>query len=370
MNLDSNIEFDAKRFFRWWGRELAFLIPEKLRHWLSDQSGQVFLTVSDEQLRFSRLADGERRVLAMATVPLNEQAAIRFDKLKAGHPGLEKARCILRLNAQQAIGKMLYLPAAARENLEQVLTFEMDRYMPFKADQVYFAYKPMGKPDNGQIRVQLVVTPKRKLDALIAELHGVGIYPAVAEFVGMPNDFDQDLEPYNLLPEPLRPTKDPMARVLTWATAAAALLLSIAILVFPVWHEGREVDSLKRQIRALEEDARVVQAQQLEIDEIVNETERLLETKNDMPSLTHLLNTLSKLLPDDTWLTHLKYHDQGLQLQGQSPAASLLIGVLEASPLLQNARFVSPLTQDRRTGMERFQISVEVRALEEPADDE
>jgi general secretion pathway protein L len=75
------------------------------------------------------------------------------------------------------------------------------------------------------------------------------------------------------------------------------------------------------------------------------------------------MNILSQLLPNDTWLTHLKYINNKLNIQGQSPSASALIGVMEASSLFSNARFVSPLTQDKKTGFERFQISVEVKAL-------
>lgn len=368
MNLDSNIEFDFRRFFRWWGRELAFLAPEKLRQWLSERSGLVVLAVNGEQLHVGRIHNGENQPLV--SVPFDDQIGTLYQRLKAIQPDLEKARYILRLNRQQAIGKILYLPLAAKENLDQVIEFEMDRYMPFKADQVYFATKILGKVDGERLKVFLAVTPQQKLNALVAEFQNAGIYPAVADYAEMPNDFEQDFEPYNLLPEALRPVGSPVARFLNWAIGLTTLLLFIAVLVFPVWHEGRQVEALRQQIDELEKDARFVQSKQLEIDEIVDQTERLLKTKNSMPPLTELINNLSKLIPDDTWLTHLQFNEGRLQLQGQSPTASVLIGVLEASPLFVNARFVSPLTQDRRTGMERFQISVEVETAKESGDAE
>jgi general secretion pathway protein L len=49
-----------------------------------------------------------------------------------------------------------------------------------------------------------------------------------------------------------------------------------------------------------------------------------------------------------------------LQIQGESPAASTLIAVLEASELFANARFASPVTQDSISKLERFQITVDV----------
>ncbi|MFK5948781.1 MAG: fimbrial assembly protein, partial [Methylococcales bacterium] len=56
-------------------------------------------------------------------------------------------------------------------------------------------------------------------------------------------------------------------------------------------------------------------------------------------------------------------------IQGQSPTASALISVIEASVLFSNARFVSPLTQDKKTGMERFQISMDVNGKGDTEDE-
>ncbi len=363
MNLDSNIDFDLKRFFRWWGRELSFLLPEKVRQWLSDQSEYVFLTVDQEKLSFSRMENGKNKPIG--ELALSEETDELYAQLKKDHVELEKARCVLRLTGEQAIGKLLYLPAAAKENLDQVVGFEMDKYTPFKSEQVYSAIKPLGKEENGQIKVLLALTPKIKLDHLLQSLKNIGIYPVAVDYEGAANDFEEDFEPYNLLPEEQRPSTDKMMQLLNGSMALIVLLLTIAAFVYPVWHEEQIVTALKQQIEELENDTRIVQSRQMEIDEIIDETSRLIKTKNSTPPLTELINALSKLIGDDTWLTHLQYSNDRLQIQGQSPTASALIGILEASPLFSNVRFVSPLTQDKRTGQERFQISLQVNASEE-----
>jgi general secretion pathway protein L len=79
-----------------------------------------------------------------------------------------------------------------------------------------------------------------------------------------------------------------------------------------------------------------------------------------------MLNTLSTLIKDDTWLTYAQYADGHLQIQGESPAASNLISVLEASDLFANARFVSPVTQDNVSKQERFQITVDTTSVPTP----
>lgn len=365
MNLDSNIDFDLRRFFRWWGRELSFLVPEKVRQWLSDQSVYVFMSVANDTIQFNRVSDGKKQFIA--ELQINKNAADNYAKLKSEKIELEKARLVLRLTRGQAIARILFLPAATKENLRQVVSFEMDRYTPFKAEQVYFDVKFLGKEANGLIRVLLVLTPKETLDKLLLDISNLGVQPVMVDFEEAENDLELEPNPYDLLPEFERPVINKTTRALTWVGALATLLLIMAVLAYPVWRQSQIVESLKQQVKSLEKETRIVQSRQLEIDNIIDETERLINTKNNSSSLNELINAVSLLLPDETSLTHLQYRDAKLQIQGQSPTASALIGVLEESPLFTNARFVSPLTQDRRTGLERFQISVDVIGVE--ADD-
>ncbi len=358
MNLSSSIDFDLKRFFLWWGRELISFVPERLRAALSDKTGYVFLQVTGNTFKFSREIDGQKKTIA--ELAFNEQGLEQFQKLLDRNAELQKSRLILRLNSQQAIKKILYLPVAVKENLKQVVEFEMDRYTPFNSDQVYFALKPQGKEENGQIKVLLVLTPREVLDAIYLQLNSAEIYPDVIDYEDAANDFAEDFQIYNLLPEWERPVKNRIVQTFTWLLSFVVLFLMFTVLAFPIWREEKVVDSLRQQIKRLEKDTIFVQTQQLEIDRIVDETEQLNQVKTSRPALVELIDILSELINDDTSLTHLKYQQGRLQIQGQSPTSEVMIGVLEASPLFSNVRFISPLTQDRRTGLERFQISLDV----------
>ena len=360
MNLNAKFDFDLKRFFLWWGRELSFWMPDKLRQLLSDKSGYVFLSATTETLRLSRMTGGRQQTIS--GLALNESSLEKYQQLIGDGAEQEKAHYILRLTPDQAIKKILYLPAVAKENLRQVVAFEIDKYTPFKEEQIYFAVKSLGKEENGHIKVLLVLTPKEILDPICLKLNSVKIYPEVVDCEEAANNFTEDLNPYNLLPEWELPVKNKVIQFSTWFLGFALLVLTVLVLIFPVWNERQEVELFKYQLKQLEKDAHLVQSRQLEIDDMVDETVRLIKSKNGVPSLLELINLLSQLIQDDTWLTHLKYNDTRLQIQGQSPTASALIGVLESSSLFSNARFVSPLTQDKKTGLERFQISVDVNA--------
>ena len=99
---------------------------------------------------------------------------------------------------------------------------------------------------------------------------------------------------------------------------------------------------------------------QSSIDAVIDETSQLIKEKNASPDVINILNTLSLLIKDDTSLNYAQYSEGHLQIQGESPTASALLAVLEESELFSNARFASPVTQDRVSNLERFQITVDV----------
>jgi general secretion pathway protein L len=213
----------------------------------------------------------------------------------------------------------------------------------------------------------LVLTPKETLDALYEDIRAMDMSPLFVDYEATPNDLGQRYDAYNLLPEGLGEKPSNAPRLIYTGLIAAIVLLLGAVLALPVWFESQTVDTLQEKIDAIEKDVKEVKAMQLEIDAMIDETRLLIAEKNAAPAIVDMLNTLSMLIKDDTWISYAQYADGHLQIQGESPSASALIGVLEDSKLFANARFVSPVTQDRVTGQERFQITVDVIPAAEPS---
>ncbi len=362
MNLQTTFDLDIKSFFQWWGRELTFLIPQKLRQFLSDRSGKLVFTVAEQGVNvvFYREMAGDKPAFSRHLDSADREA---YQKLKNQYGDIEKADFILRLSAEHAIKKLLYLPAAALENLQQVVGFELDRYTPFKPEQVYFSAVPLGKTEQGQLRVMLVLTPQVILDEQLTLLGAWDVQPSRVEYQPLNEAYPELEGQYNLLPQRYRPRTSKLAQSVHWLLSGVLLILLLAVMIYPVWQEKQSVDLLKNQIKVLEKETRVVDEQQREIDALRDETQRLIDIKHQTPEMVAVINELSHLLKDDTWLTNLRYADNHMQIQGQSPSASALIGLLEASPFFSKVSFVSPLTQDKATGMERFQISMDVSAI-------
>ena len=358
LNLNSTIDFDVKKFFRWWKRELSFWVPERIKNIVNDRRGTIIVSPVENLFDVSYAYDGI--VEPLARIERNESGSARYKALISADERLQKANVIFRLSKSYGIQKEISLPAAATENLYQVVSYELSRFSPFMADQAYFAVKPLDHINEpGQIHVQLILTAKKHLDAFHEDLKAMGITPLYVDYEGVPNDLTQNQGHYDLLPEPLRDKSAKAPHMIYSALIATVFVLVVAVFVLPVWFEARAVDDLEKKIVPIEREAKKIQALQLEIDSVTDDTRKLLEQKNAVPAVLVILNTLSGLIKDDTWLIYAQYSDGNLQINGESPAASGLISVLEASDIFVNARFASPVTQDNVSKLERFQITVD-----------
>ena len=358
-NLNSAIELDYKKFLHWWQRELLSLIPENIKEFITDRHGTLIVRPEGTQFSFSFWLNGEEEQLL--SVSRDELGVAAFRKLLEEDPRLQKADLVLRLSKKYALQKELLLPAAAKENLHQVVSYELSRYSPFKADQAYFAVKTLDNPNEpGLIKVMLIVTARHVVDRFYSELRAFGMAPVLVDYEELPNDLDQFSQRYNLLPPDLQPQTDRTAQIVHYSLAGLVLALFIAALALPVWHEAKTVAILEEKAAVIEKEAKSTKALQAKLDASIDETQQLINKKTEKPMIVEVLDTLTRLIKDDTWLAYAQYANGQLQIQGESPEASTLISVLEASEYFANAKFVSPVTRDNVTKLERFQITVDI----------
>ena len=89
---------------------------------------------------------------------------------------------------------------------------------------------------------------------------------------------------------------------------------------------------------------------------------RKLTSRKNLTTLVTLeiINELTRIIPDDTWINRLNIKGQEVEIQGQSASAAALIPLIESSDLLRNPRFRSPVTKIPRLNTERFHLSAEV----------
>lgn len=345
-------------FFDWWRGELAGLVPRALRRSAGGERSRLIVSL------------GRERTTVLEVSGASEQAVGSVDARAPDHDErlamlLQTARrrrwpATVRLSAELGLRKILTLPAAAEADLEQLLQFEMDRFTPFTADDVYFAQRLVGTdPTNRLIEVELQVAPKRVVDRAMASMRRCGQRLTRVELAAV--DPDRDV-PLNLLPrvsgQELRESR------LNRALALVAAVLAAIAVAIPLQQQRATIAELEIEVATARAQAEESMAMRQQLEQLTQSARFLLAEKTRRPMVTELLAELTRVIPDQAHIMQLQLRDGTVQLHGYAVTASDLIGLLDQSPLFRAPQFRSPVTQDPRTQTERFHLSVEVLAEE------
>src|SRR6266446_1672839 len=324
-----------REFLSWWVGQLADFVPER---WRRSASGDALVIAPVGPLAGGIEAVGVSLRRNGRETPLGE-----FGFAAAGLADLPRSGgrpVVLRLTEADVLCKTVTLPLAAERQLDHVLAFEMDRETPFSPEEIFWNHRVAQRDrSRGQLAVRLLLVPRASLAALLGALAKVGILPKRAEIGDGP-----DRGCYLPLDADGGGLHDPMRRrLLRWPAAALCAGLAVAVIAVP----------FARQTSALAE-------LDQEIDRLTG-TVDLIESERDKagrPLIT--LATLTRVLPDDTYLTELQLQQHKVILSGRSVGASRLIGALAAGNQLRNPAFAAPVTRIEAAKAELFTITAEV----------
>lgn len=358
--------FAASRFLRWWLGELAGMVPERLRQ---DKLGLDDFTLVDfdrTEVGLGRLEDG--RVREVCRIPLN--AADADAQRMAFLAGLDKVRAgrrevALTLPSGRLLRKTLTLPLATEENLHQVLAFQMEQHTPFTPDQIYFGYSVKERDfERGRLTVEFVATPRDAVDEAVKALVGWGalVRAVVAE------DMLANGSPVNMLPAAQGKTPSALLHGANPWLAGLVLLLVLAALSMPLVIKREAILQLNPWVEKGKNAAEATDILRRELEGRIEQHNYLLDKKRTFPPAITVLEELTRVLPDDTWVQQLDIKAKELQIQGETASSSRLISLFEQSGMFHGASFRSPLTKGMGAGAERYHLTLEIHPMpEKPA---
>jgi general secretion pathway protein L len=354
LKFDTPIDIQMQQFWNWWTGELGSLVPAWVQKIFGGGAEYLVISRDENGTTLSHLKSDSESLLA--SFPADESGTEAREQYLRDNAQYAELKKVLRLTGTQGLRKQIKLPMAAEENLSQVVSFEMDRMTPFKSDQIYFSTVIVNRlKATRQIVVDLMLTPRVKLDGLLEDLSLSGWRPDLVYLAG-----EGKPGTYNLLPEKFKPPRNRWPDYINLALTVIIGSLIAMLTILPIWSAHSESQHLQAEVKRVGKIAKDVESMREESDKLLHQARFLQDKKHVEPVLVDTLEELSRVIPDGTWLNGLQFANRRLTIQGLSPSASSLIQRIDASAFFRNVSFVSPVTKDASNGLERFQIAGEV----------
>ncbi|NKB39018.1 MAG: hypothetical protein GKR93_17945 [Gammaproteobacteria bacterium] len=344
------------RFLQWWVSGLLTLLPAQVRELIQPTPNYLLLEIDNSTLEIHH-HDDNGELLKTRQFRIEEKLELGslqnwLFELRDTH-----YETIFMLPSSKLLVKKVTLPYAAKDNIREALSFELNRTTPFTADDVYYDFLIVeSDSDKDKIEIELIVCQKAIVDSLLSQFTKWPI-----RIMRMSTMNDRGLY-YNINLLPIKPDnpQDKAKIKLPLVLVSSCCLLLITALYLPL-------SKHEQTIAALEASMAERQQMALELEHMFAKKSNLLSRIHflDKKKIEHvqaikLIDELTKVLPDDTWLNRLVIRNSVIQMEGESSTATALIQIIENSTYFQNTHFQSPLTHNDSTNKDKFSVKAEL----------
>jgi general secretion pathway protein L len=275
------------------------------------------------------------------------------DKMRGGQA--KAKRTLLRLSPDHVLVRTIQIPRAALDVIDPVLRNQIERLVPWPEQETRYAYEVKGPnpliPD--QLDVRVAATRQKILDQALASAGKLGLSPYAVDFHAQ-NDAEPGMVLLPLEADPAERTAHLLHAALA-ACFAASLMLGGAGL-YLLWERHAETVALNAQVAAAA--AQVDEATRLNLENarLREQRDQLVKRKREDPAVVVLIEALSRILPDNAFLTELDIQGRDTRIVGKSDNPTALITMLENAPQFDGVSFSAPTTRERDEEVETFSI--------------
>ncbi|WP_295390135.1 PilN domain-containing protein [uncultured Thiodictyon sp.] len=329
------------------GERFVACLPGVLRRYLARRDRRLIIVADGPSAQLELVAGESREALGTLEIDGREPLPGPVAATAKGQPH----RTVLMLPAGAVLSRRTSLPSQVRDNLAQVLRFELDRLSPFRPEQVVYDTRLIGGgKGEARLTLDLALTRRDLVEGWLERLREAG---SPVDQVTWEGAWPQA----NLLapaerPRRRQPLLDPSKLLL-----GLILLLGVAVLATPLWQKARTLETLEAAVRKARVQAVQVDQVRQELEQARRGSTEVLRQKWELPRMLDVLRELTARIPDDTWVQSLEYQNGEVELRGESGRATALIGLLEGAPGISGVSFRSPVTQVAQTGKERFNLA-------------
>jgi general secretion pathway protein L len=323
--------------FSWWLARITELLPTAL----TDAA-----TRSRDGIVVDAIGDGS------VTVSLRRGGKLSPIGLGAAARQGGRKQVLVRPPAGSVLVKKHLVPTVPPRQMNQLLRYELGRITPFAAEDLFWRWDGHTRPNNRtRTEVTLTMVPRNALAPAMTALADVGLK---AHFVEI-----GDAERPSLLAvgdAPHRTSGTRLIQVLAYGCAALALVavvLPLGLQAVALYTTNADIAALQPAINQVETLRRNIGAADAGRDVLIQETQRIGDVLETLAAVT-------RILPDDTYLTDFSLRERQMTLSGRSASAPRLITGLSADPAIRNTAFAAPVTRIEGATADVFSIKAEV----------
>ncbi len=347
-------------FLAWWWSELSPMIPEDFKKRLMPPAPSLWLVPVAGTQDLAVFAD-QSGLMRVDVFKASEDAKLLKDRWQALVAQFDQGvpKVILCLPEDAILDRVIELPMAVESNLRQSIQYQLDQFTPFDASSVYFDHRISHRDaKSARLHVDLRVLPIQSVVDWTDRLQAIGIQAHVIDRL-VPDADAQSVparEGFNLLPETKRPPYIYQRAQMNLRLAGLAVLVLVGLMGASVYLRERSVTRLDLQVAALRSEAQAVMALQRELGDALDAANFLAQKRAEAPVMVHVLDEVTRLLPNRMWLQQMQVRGDELTMMGYAEGSQALIELINDAPLLKDAAFRGRVTIDPESNQERFTV--------------
>jgi general secretion pathway protein L len=268
------------------------------------------------------------------------------------------SRIELVLRSNRFLVRPLELPARATEFIQGIVRQQIDRLTPWTAADAVFGCTVPVAAGNGKIVTTIAATTRAATDPYVAGL--AVLHPASMAIFTRAGETTPDL--INVYEQQARGLLDRqrlsrLLRLTLAGVAAAAVLAFVADAFIGNYLDGRQTE-INNELAA----RRIA----LRLDRNgtdLSPVAALARRKHETQASVIVLEELSRILPDNTYVTELHIDGNTLQVVGVTSDAPSLIRLMEQSQHFARATFFAPTTRSPSDPGDRFHIEAKLQPI-------
>jgi general secretion pathway protein L len=276
---------------------------------------------------------------------------------------LRGAEVELVLQPNRFMFRLLELPRRASDFLEGIIRAQIDRLTPWSAADAAFGCYPSTETANDRMVVVIATTARTLIAPFISAIASLGADTiVVSAALQQPRP---DIAAIKICEQKTGRVAGQrrIRRILIGLIAAAGVVSAVSVAASAVI--GGVIEAQRDDLtRRIAERRAAIQPGHDGASEAALDLQR---RKHETPSSVIVIEALSRVLPDDTYVTELRILGDKLQIVGVTRNAPALIRLIEQTSHFSRATFFAPTTRSPSESGEHFSIEAHIEPVNTPS---